>query len=208
MCGRFTITMSAPEIETLLENDFDIKGTNVDEMPRFNIAPTQRVLGLLSHYGKYRFGSLKWGLKFSSHLAINTRIETIQEKDYFKDLMTYQKILILSNGYFEWDKDNKTPYYIHYENQEPMFYGGLWRKNNDVFECSIITLEAPKHLKEIHPRMPFSMKAGNAKKWLVSEGDPYRLVNPPNQFYVISNRVNKVSENDRDILKETDGTMH
>ena len=202
MCGRFTVTMTALEIETLLMNDFSLEAVHVDDRPRYNMAPTQSVMGILFHQGKYRFGDLKWGLQFSNHLAINTRIETIEEKSYFKDLMKSQRIVLLSNGYFEWDPTTKTPYYIHYENQAPMYFGGLWRKNNHNFECSIITLPASDGLSPIHPRMPFSMRLENAQHWLKNEEDPKELINIPDQVIEISSRVNKVSENDKDILRK------
>lgn len=200
MCGRFTITMTALEIETLLKNDFFLESVQVEDRPRYNIAPTQSVMGVLFHQGKYRFGELKWGLQFSNHLAINTRIETIEEKEYFKDLKKSQRILLLSNGYFEWDPTTKTPYYIHYENQAPMYFGGLWRKNNHQFECSIITLPASDRLIQIHPRMPFSMTLDKAKRWLKDNEEPSQLIRIPDQVIEISSRVNKVSENDKDIF--------
>jgi len=202
MCGRFTVTMTALEIETLLRDDFQLDSVKVDDRPRFNIAPTQKVMGLLFHQGNFRFGELKWGLQFSQHLAINTRIESIQEKDYFKDLLNTQRILLISNGYFEWDPTTKTPYYIHYEHQEPMYFGGLWRKNQKDFECSIITLPATDSLRDIHPRMPFSMKKDQAKQWLIDHPPAEELLNIPDQVIKISSRVNKVTENDPDILRK------
>lgn len=201
MCGRFTITMHASEIEALIEKEFKVNPVEVEDQPRYNIAPTQNVMGLLYHRNTFRFGSLKWGLKFTHHLAINTRIETIFEKPYFQDLMNTQKIVLLSNGYFEWDMHTKEPYFIHYENQEPMFLGGLWRKNNEDFECSIITLEAPNHLNELHPRVPFSMTSTQAKTWLQNDLEPSQLIKYPDQATKISRLVNRVSENHADILK-------
>ncbi len=207
MCGRFTITMSAGEIQTLLEDEFNVALESLDETPRYNIAPTMQTIALLHDGKKYRAGSISWGFRFNHRpkpiLAFNTRIETIQEKPFFKTLYNAQRIALLSNGYFEWDTQDKTPYWMHYPAQAPMFLGGIWRKAS-TFESSIITLKAPEPLAHIHPRVPFSMPLKNVAAWLAAPfGSPEMLFEAPTQIEPISKRVNTVSNNDASILKQT-----
>jgi len=200
MCGRFTITMSALDIERVMESDFGIQNAPVEDVPRYNVAPTQNALAILKAKNQYRFGSLKWGFSFSNHLTINTRIETAMEKDYFKTLLDHQRVLLLSQGYFEWDQETKDPFYIHYKNQAPMYLGAIWRRHHDSFECSIITLEATSNLKNIHPRMPLSMTLDNAKKWLAGE-DTFQSLDVPSEILKLSKVVNKVTSNTEQIFK-------
>lgn len=202
MCGRFTITMTASEIESLINQGFEINHPTVDSFPRYNIAPTQNILGILYTKDHFRIGTLKWGFQFSNHLAINSRMESIEEKTYFKDLYQTQRILLFSNGYFEWDPSSKTPYYIHYKNQEPMYFGGLWRKNKEHFEASIITLPADQTLQKIHPRMPFSMRHDQAKLWLQGSMDFKESVSVPTEVSEISKTVNSVQNNDMNIFEK------
>lgn len=205
MCGRFTITMSAGEIQTLLEENFNASVDFIETKPRYNIAPTMETLALLYDGKKYRVGMIPWGFRFERNqkpiLAFNTRIETIEEKPFFKTLYDANRIAFLSNGYFEWDTTDKTPYWMHYQDQAPMFLGGIWRKDK-TYQGSIITLNAPENLARIHPRVPFSMPLKSVGSWL-KEGtqNPLSLFQAPSEIKPISKAVNKVSNNDASILE-------
>lgn len=211
MCGRFTITMQAREITDLLERAFDIEGFTPQDIPRYNIAPSMSVIALFHDGVKYRAGHIPWGFQFErankSFLAFNTRIETIREKPFFKQLYDTQRMVFLSNGYFEWDVTNKTPYWLHYADHAPMFLGSIWHKKAS-FESSIITLEAPESLASIHPRVPFSMPLKHVTPWLLkTSDDPLSLGQIPTQIDRLSRAVNTVSNNDASILNSSHQTV-
>lgn len=211
MCGRFTLTMSASEIETLLHDAFAVSMDKLEEKPRYNIAPTMETIALIHDGVKYRAGLIPWGFQFNASgkpiLAFNTRFETIQEKPFFKTLYDTQRLVFVSNGYFEWDTQDKTPYWMHYKAHAPMFLGGLWRKAAS-FQGSIITFAAPERLADIHPRVPFSMPLKNVAAWLKEPTDsPETLFQAPTEIEPISKRVNTVTNNDASILKQTPQTV-
>lgn len=205
MCGRFTITLSAGEIQTLLNDQFSVSLDALADKPRYNIAPTMETLALLYDGKDFRAGMIPWGLRFERNqkpiLAFNTRIETIEEKPFFNTLYTHNRIAFLSNGYFEWDQTDKTPYWMHYPHQDPMFLGGIWRKDH-TYQGSVITLKAPEKLAHIHPRVPFSMPLDHVHQWLKEGTDhPTNLFVSPTDITPLTNRVNKVTHNDASILE-------
>lgn len=206
MCGRFTITMSAQEIHDLLKESFHIDSADIPSQNRYNIAPTQDVLSVLYDGRRYRAGTLSWGFHFKRNakdiLAFNTRYETIQSKPFFQDLYKNQRIIFISNGYFEWEKTTQTPWYIH--DDSVLFLGGLWRKETR-YAGSIITLEAPDELAKIHPRVPLTMTLEQAKAWLKhEENDPLNVYQRPRKMVALSSRVNAVKHNDKEIFDSLD----
>ena len=205
MCGRFTVAYSADEITQYLQDAFAIDGLELPDIPRFNVAPSMDVVAVLYDGTHFRGGPIKWGFTFNKGgktiQAFNTRIESIQSKPFFNQLYRTQRLALLSTGYFEWDTHTKHPYWIHYEDQSPMFLGGIWRKDA-TFESSIITLEAPDDLAKIHPRVPFSMPLSRVKTWLREPTQSAAaLYQKPSQITPITSAVNRPENNDASILK-------
>ncbi|MGL4759657.1 MAG: SOS response-associated peptidase [Patescibacteria group bacterium] len=122
----------------------------------------------------------KWGLvpSFSKALEtgynmVNTRIESIIEKPYFKRLSHRKRCIIPINGYYEWqgEKGNKTPFAIYNSSTSNMYLAGLydvWQSadGDEVISFSIITKPADADLDSIHERMPLVMDLNMAKKWI------------------------------------------
>jgi putative SOS response-associated peptidase YedK len=115
---------------------------------------------------------------------INARSESVAEKPMFARLAKNRRCVVVSDGYFEWDKTNpkqKQPYFFRFpkeykkfemfqdekKNKElikkehaPILFAGLydmWKnKETDevVFTCTILTVAAAKKIEWIHDRMP------------------------------------------------------
>jgi putative SOS response-associated peptidase YedK len=162
MCGRFTLTADIAS----LQQQFDFE-TSHEFVPRYNIAPSQQVLSV-SLEGDKRLGRMmRWGLipfwakdvKIGYQL-INARAETVDEKASYKHAFKRRRCLILSDGFYEWQKtDNgKQPYLFILKNNRPFAFAGLyeeWKKGNDqITSCTIITTRPNKLTEKVHDRMP------------------------------------------------------
>src|SRR5262245_63493023 len=109
MCGRFTLTADPPALHT--EFGIDVPA---DLQPRYNIAPTQPVLGIVAGSSGWKAGMLDWGLipfwsrdRGGASQRINARAETLLQKPTFRDSFTQRRCLIIADGFFEWVKDGK-----------------------------------------------------------------------------------------------------
>ncbi len=60
MCGRYTLTVTLAELMMYYERGQSLK--TLDHAPRYNIAPTQKVLAIIHDAQKRRLGKLRWGL--------------------------------------------------------------------------------------------------------------------------------------------------
>jgi putative SOS response-associated peptidase YedK len=179
MCGRFTLKA---DIETIAKV-FHVKpALAVAEItPRYNIAPTQEVVSILSN-GASHLEPLRWGLFPSwakdeaiGNKMINARAETLAEKPSFKRLLRSKRCLVVADGFYEWRKEagskTKTPMYITLKGDQPFAFAGLWDLWNSpdgqqIRSCTIITTQPNALMESIHDRMPVILSPDASEQWL------------------------------------------
>jgi len=216
MCGRFSQTKKKQDIK---------KRFNLERVPEnlpelYNIAPQQNAPVILNAFPNElalaRFGLVpSWSKEEkTSYTMINARAETIMEKQTYKRLIKSKRCLVLSDGFYEWQKkvDKKTPYRIILKNEEPFAFAGLWdhwgEGENEFYSFSIITTAANKLVSPIHDRMPVILDPEDESKWL-QDGTPMNFVMsmlrayPAEKMeaYPISNLVNSPENNTAEIVK-------
>lgn len=117
---------------------------------------------------------MQWGFNHPKRgmLVFNTRMETAPEKDLFVTSVDDRRCLIPASCYYEWkkiDRNRKERYSFFAENHEPLYLAGLYIRTSDEqrLPCfSILTQDAEKSIKEIHPRMPVIVPYSRAEEWL------------------------------------------
>lgn len=147
--------------------------------PRYNIAPTQEILALITDNQGRRLETLRWGLiphwaKDPTQKLINARAETLFEKPSFRDAVQRRRCLILADGFYEWrqtPQGKKTPVYVRLKSKEPFGFAGLWETwqspdGQTLKTCTIITTKPNELLKPIHNRMPVIVPKELEELWL------------------------------------------
>ncbi|MFC3883587.1 SOS response-associated peptidase [Bacillus songklensis] len=174
MCGRFSLIVDLPT----LQHTFNFE-MNEELSPRYNIAPGQNILTVLSR-GEKRAGiPMRWGLvpfwaddPKIGYKMINARAETVDEKASFKMPFQRQRCLILADGFYEWKKEGKEkqPYRFHLRNGKPFAFAGLWSKwtkqGEPLYTCTIITTKPNEVTREVHERMPVILPDDTYNMWL------------------------------------------
>ena len=121
MCGRYTLTDPDPR---LLRFRFGLmESAEIEQEPRYNVAPTDPVLAVrLNGEGIREAGILRWGLIPHSanpdtfdRLLINARAETVAEAPAFRDAFQTHRCLIVADGFYEWraEETGKKPRLDH-----------------------------------------------------------------------------------------------
>ncbi len=115
MCGRFGLYASAEQLEARFDLEASARPTMEGHKPRYNIAPSQAILGILA--GR-ELRSLRWGLVPESTPPgvrpgrtapakgrewINARMETVAQKAAFRTAFATRRCLVPASGYFEWE---------------------------------------------------------------------------------------------------------
>jgi putative SOS response-associated peptidase YedK len=184
MCGRFTLHTE----KEVLARRFRVALDTVQGLePRYNIAPSQRVLTIREADTRRLAESMRWGLvpswaKDPSTLPslINARKETVATKPSFRDAFRRRRCLIPADGFYEWQaptglSKGKTPYWVSLPTGEPFALAGLWsewRPEDDkeaqepLRTCTIITAPACPTLEHIHTRMPVILGKDSESAWL------------------------------------------
>ncbi len=163
MCARFTLDVDMQRLE-----DIFALTNSVDIIPTWNRAPGATSPIII----KDRIGLAKWGLKPGwakpgMNAPHNARIETAETKPYFRSAWTKRHCLVPATGFYEWQSTDagKQPIYFNYPGQIFAF-AGLWDKNDDEVNFTILTQSAVGPVAEIHHRMPVILPPDACEEWL------------------------------------------
>jgi putative SOS response-associated peptidase YedK len=187
MCGRFTLTDPDP---LRLRRRFNLsESVQLDERPRFNIAPTDPVLAIRENgTGGRAAGRLRWGLMpgrwGEGHRSlINARAETIDSQSAFRESFRERRCLIPADGFYEWRVDDagKQPVWISRADGELYAFAGVWaaapgRSGQPIHSCAIVTCEPNELIRPIHDRMPVILAPDAEDTWLSADADPRELL--------------------------------
>ena len=209
MCGRFALYSSFQAIK-----DYADLLNEIEELDaNYNVSPGQNIPVIINKNDGNYLEFCKWGLipfwakdPKIGYKMINTRSETINEKQSFKHAFQRRRCLIPANGFYEWQKKDKQPFYIHLKEERLFTFAGIWENWNSpegdyMQTCSIITTSANDTLEKIHNRMPVILPQNSESTWLLNENSnklmellkPY----PQNEIFCheVSNEVNSVRNN-------------
>lgn len=189
MCGRYTLTDPDPR---LLRFRFGLlESAQIEQEPRFNVAPTDPVLAIrLSPDGEREPGILRWGLiphhadpEGFDRLLINARAETVAEAPSFSDAFLSRRCLIVADGFYEWraEETGKKPVWITRPNHEPFAFAGLWAAarrsdGSELHSCAIVTCEPGEVVAPIHDRMPAILDRDGEDTWIDPDATPDQLI--------------------------------
>lgn len=171
--------MATPESELVALFDIDVAG----EVPEasWNVAPTDRVPIVVEPSPRddappaRRLESAMWGLVPSwakdptgAARAINARSETVASKPTFQTAVARRRALVPADGWYEWRKPERTPFYVH---GAGLAFAGIyeWWRDGDgpwLLSTSILTAPSVGALADLHERMPVVLPRELWDAWL------------------------------------------
>jgi putative SOS response-associated peptidase YedK len=183
MCGRFTLTNPNPR---RLASRFDLDGSfEIDDRPRFNIAPTDPVIAIRrsESLAGNEAGVLRWGLVPGAWAEgkgqrplINARAETVATQPAFRESFEQRRCLIPADGFYEWrqDPEGKRPVWFSrpgVPGSALFAFAGIWaRLERDDAEpltsCALITCEPNDLVRPVHDRMPVVLDPAVEATWI------------------------------------------
>ncbi|KAL4434364.1 hypothetical protein ABPG75_000805 [Micractinium tetrahymenae] len=161
--------------------------------PSHNVAPgaATPVVRVASD-GERQVQSMRWGLvpsftkkdeKPDFWRMYNARSESVAEKPSFRRLVPTRRCLVLTQGFYEWQKEKggaKQPYYIQLASpeggeEEPLVMAGLWDvwdgPEGPMHTYTILTCDSSKRLEWLHDRMPVILRTREAQETWLQPGD-------------------------------------
>jgi putative SOS response-associated peptidase YedK len=127
---------------------------------------------------------------------INARADGLAEKPAFRAALRRRRCLVAADGFYEWgaapETDHplfsanepgrsaakgrkrsagKQPYFIHFHDDRPFAFAGLWETweapdRAAIESCTIVTTEANPLIQPIHDRMPVILPPSAYADWL------------------------------------------
>ena len=161
MCGRYTLTTNQDTLQARFSCDMG----EILFTPRYNVAPTQRVLTVLRDGAQTHARMMRWGMVPSwakdtkiGNRMINARAETVVENKVFRQVFSKQRCLVIADSFYEWRKNNRVsiPMRIMLKSGAPFAFAGLWStwrsgydSEDTVYSCAIITTIANRLIEPI-----------------------------------------------------------
>jgi putative SOS response-associated peptidase YedK len=221
VCGRFSLSDTNP---VRLRARFALpESVEVDERPRFNVAPTDPVLAIrLAEDGRRELGRLRWGLLpggWAEHgnggPLINARAETLAEQPAFREAFQDRRCLVPADGFYEWrvGETGKQAVWISRADSELFAFAGIWATlerpdAEPLHSCAIVTCEPNAEVRPIHDRMPVILDRNEEGRWLdprASEADLRAALRPlPDgelELREVSDAVNDVRQDGPHLLE-------
>ena len=174
MCGRYVSATAASK----LAEEFSVDEVVAEDLgERYNVAPTLDVYTIVTtNEGKRRMGALRWGLvpafakdeKIGNRM-INLRTETVTSKGGFTRLLEKRRCIVPADGFYEWQKPEKQPFYITSADGGPLAFAALWDKWKDLRTVTLITGEPNDLVGKIHDRMVVCLPESAWDAWLDPE---------------------------------------
>lgn len=205
MCGRFTLTAPAR-----LARDLGAAAP-ADAAPRYNVAPTQRVLVVVGEHGRRAVVTRAWGLRprWATAPLINARLETVATRPTFRDAFRDRRCLVAADGFYEWRREGgrRVPFLLARADHRVVGLAAVWEDD----ACAILTGPADARVAPIHDRMPLVVPPAAIDAWLdpalpaararaLPTGEAWRLT-------PVSTWVNHVAHDDpRCVAPVADGT--
>ena len=178
MCNRYRLTHS----KQYLAERFQVADDEIEEHPRYNIAPTQPIITVRKEHGKKvrQLTTMRWGLIPSwardmsiGNKTLNARSETVTTTPAFRDSILTKRCLIPADGFYEWRKMGsvKQPYCFEVGGGEVFAFAGLWDQwrspEGQIIEsCTILTTSPNSLVADMHDRMPVIVPPYKYDQWL------------------------------------------
>ena len=151
---------------------------------------------------------LSWGLRppWSKRPLINAQAETLRQKPTFRDAFQNRRCLVPADGFYEWRKPDKTPFWFTQPTREPFCFAGFWDhspppESRQAF--IIITVPASRVVLPVHHRMPFILAPAQYDDWLTDPIKAAELLQSPSQVElraeVATQLVNRATERQLDL---------
>jgi putative SOS response-associated peptidase YedK len=184
MCGRYTVAYSHAN---LVAARFGVLERSVPAatLGRFNVCPTETVLGVCGDAGAPVARELRWGLVppwartlGSGPEPINARAETLRTKPLFAPLAATAatRCLVVADGWYEWlrperPRGERVPFRYTVDGGELFAFAGLWHTTRvngaPLASATVLTTTANPICAPVHDRMPCVLDSTEAEAaWL------------------------------------------
>lgn len=204
MCGRIFQTHNLQRL-IQISRASNTRNSNLHS-PNFNTGPTNYIPAVRKHRNNiesiaknseehiaqenenkdWELDFLKWGYDASFSFVINARIEELQDKKMFKNILNSNRCAVIVEGYYEWNEKKEPFVFKPNEKIDHFFIAALYFKDDSIV---LLTRPATKALESVHHRMPVLLEGKSLDLWLDCENNSFfsiidkEILNENNQIW-------------------------
>lgn len=160
--------------------------------------------------------AMRWGLipewaNSDTHSGfINARAETVNIKKSFKTSFISRRCIVPARGFYEWNQQNKQPYFFSNKSQH-LAFAGIWDGGSSNMLPSVAIITTSSHASShIHDRIPVILHSQEAiTTWLHPTTPTTVLLDILNnandsdlEYYKVNKQVNNPRTNDETLLEK------
>ncbi|RPI07119.1 MAG: SOS response-associated peptidase [Ignavibacteriae bacterium] len=194
MCGRYAF-INGKMVFELVGRNLGNRKDALDDLPRYNAAPMQRMPVIVRRDGELLLQKMQWWLipHWSSDgkvkaTTFNAKSETLDQSKLFTPYFKSSRCLVPADAFYEWKKTTvqrevkgktvevheKQPMCIRMKNNKTFLFAGLfsvWKneKGEEFPSFTIVTTTPNTLMAEIHTRMPVILQERHYDEWLDRE---------------------------------------
>ncbi len=163
MCGRIGSSIARAE---LLESYHWLRDAP-DELPRYNIAPTDPVLTV----GPDRAEVVRWGIEGARGGLFNLRAETALSKPYYQRLLLSRRVLVPASHFYEWRKvgERRLPMAVSRADGRFLNLAAVLAHWEGQPAATILTTTPNAEIAALHDRMPVILNDDDAATWVLED---------------------------------------
>ncbi|TMD04292.1 MAG: SOS response-associated peptidase [Chloroflexi bacterium] len=163
MCGRISYSLHRAELLATYAWLTDAP----EEVARYNIAPTDRVVAV----GPHRAEVVRWGIEGSKGGLFNTRSETALTKPYYHRVLLGQRVLVPASHFYEWRTvgGRRLPLAISRAEGAVLNLAGLLGRWEGEPATTILTTVPNADIAPLHNRMPVVLNDDDAATWVLED---------------------------------------
>jgi len=197
----------------------ELTGSSPDPYPEIIVnQPPGLPVPVLGAEGKWNL--LQWGIELrigseQKKLVSNCRSETAAEKALFREGFASSRCVLPATGFFEWKRatGQSQPFFFRpREGAGLLLAGVILRARDQSSRVVILTKSADPWMGEIHHRAPVLIRPDRLSPWLDPSTTGEQGIRQSAfvteeeilKRHPVSNRMNRVSENDVGILEPTE----
>ena len=196
MCGRYAF-LNGKMVFELVGRNLGNRKDALDDLPRFNASPMQRMPVIAEREGERAVQKMQWWLipHWSKDGKIhastfNAKAETLDRSKLYMPYFKSSRCLVPADAFYEWknitvqkevkgatvDVQEKQPMCIRMKDRSTFMFAGLfsvWKngKGEEFPSFTIITTTPNMLMAEIHTRMPVILKEEHFDEWLNRENN-------------------------------------
>jgi len=153
----------------------DERDRHVLEKDRYNCPPASHLPVVARRDGRNELVVARWGFPIPQRPSgvFNARIENVASSGLWRGMWGAGHCAFVVRGFYEWRRDDRTPFFLHRTDGQPMVLGGLVGERTVQGETklcfSLVTCPPNGTVARVHDRMPVVLEPDDARAWIDAE---------------------------------------